>query len=876
MAEPDFPAEVDRQSARRSRLWRRLCLIAILCVGAGAGIYRVWTGNRARMLTELTAEFGQSYGSEFRASDSSVSCRGVTITDELARSIASARSVSSLQLTSCRISNDGWNAVTSLPNLTDLSVLDCQFTEPGKIRFGDSQSLVRVGIRNTKLAGSNLAEFLSQQPHLEALVLELTRIADDDLKSWTAPAELNQVAIREQMLTAAGMAGLARCRRLESLLLASTGIDDKGLALVAAQPSLKNLDLTMCPAFDGTGLARLAPLTDLANLNLTSTQVTDKGLESLAAGFSALSQVRLQNCGRITDAVFQSLARLPRLKMLDLSKTKVTGRGLKYLSGHKCLGTLMLNDTDLDDEGLSTLGAMPALAMLDLSHTRISGGTLARLNDCPRLESLSIAGCSVSRQAVASLRSAAPSLRRLDCSDCAAVDDETIETLASSKHLQVIECRGTRVFDRWNTSVVVRPGSNGLSTVLSHAEIDDAAARDLNASGRLSGLSFDHCRLSPGALNIATSSPALRRLGLVDCAILGGKPGHLGPLERLEELTIRNTMIDVADVVRISKGRRLGGLVLEGSPTNSGAFLGWSGASLVQKFEFKGVGDGGHNLKGRQDSVAQWTLDLSDSGATDAALETVRGLNGLGTINLAGCKQVTDRGLLLLSGMSRLQSLNLSGTGVTDRGLEALSQIPRLQKLDLSKTNLDGHGLTYLKQQKFLTELNLTAAKLTDSGLAGVAFPPSLSGLTLVNTAISGTGLAGLGKVSRLWSLNLGRSNVDDEGLKTIAAIPFLGQLDLSHCAKISDVGVRQIAKLSRLAALDLQATQTSDAALAAIATMPKLERLNLRETLVTARGVEQLLSCPRLQTLQADEGSVPRALVSQFNHSRVAPISPK
>ncbi len=88
MAELDFPADVDGQSVRRPRLRRRLALIALLCVAAGVGIYRVWTGSRARMLTELTAEFGQSYGSEFRASDSSVTCRGVTITDELARSIA--------------------------------------------------------------------------------------------------------------------------------------------------------------------------------------------------------------------------------------------------------------------------------------------------------------------------------------------------------------------------------------------------------------------------------------------------------------------------------------------------------------------------------------------------------------------------------------------------------------------------------------------------------------------------------------------------------------------------------------------------------------------------------------------------------------------
>ena len=96
---------------------------------------------------------------------------------------------------------------------------------PSREKFGSAirNLLVRVGIRNTKLAGSNLAEFLSEQPHLEALVLELTGIADDDLKGWTAPAELNQVAIREQRLTAAGMAGLARCRRLESLVAGLDG-----------------------------------------------------------------------------------------------------------------------------------------------------------------------------------------------------------------------------------------------------------------------------------------------------------------------------------------------------------------------------------------------------------------------------------------------------------------------------------------------------------------------------------------------------------------------------------------------------------------------------------------------------------------------------
>ncbi len=872
-----FPADVDRPSARWLTVRRRIGLVALVCVAAGLGLYGLWTRSRSRLLADLTAKFGNSTASEFRASDTSISCRRFILTDDLAQAIASRQKIGAINLADCQISSDGWTSITGLPNLTNFSALDCTLSGSETIRFGASQSWERMVIARTKLEGSNLADFLSAQSHLESLHLEETGITDADLKGWTPGAHLSYVTIRERRLTGAGMAALSRCRRLQSLTLAWTGIDDKGLAQLAGQPLLKSLDLTACRALDGSGLAQFASLPALTDLDLSGTQVTDKGLESLAGGFPAMRHVRMTQCSRLTDAVFQSLAKLPRLTTLTMSGTRVTGRGLKFLAGHSSLSTLVLSGTQLDDEGFATLGTMPALTNLDLSHTRISGGSLARLKGCPRLDSLSIAGCDVSRRAVASLRGAAPSLGRLDCSDCAAVDDETIEALRGMTHLRSIERRGTRVFDTWDFSVGQYVGAswNRVEKVLSHAEIDAAAALDLNASGRLNALSLDYCRLSASALKIATSSPALRILSLDGCTILGGEPGRLGALERLESLTIRSTAVDAADIVRVSRGRRLGGLAVEGGAINPGAFLAWTGTGPAKRFELKGVKVGVHNLIRPDNTVANWTLDLGDSDATDAMLQSLRGFAGFDTMNLAGCKQVTDRGLLSLSEMPRLQSLNLSGTGITDQGLLALSHFPGLQTLDLSRTRIDGHGLTHLKQQKFLVQLNLTATKLTDNGLAAVEFPASLSGLIVANTAIHGTRLAGLSKVRKLWLLNLSGSNVDDDGLQTIAAIPSLVGLDLSHCSQITDAGLRHLA-LSKLSSLDLQATHTSDAALAAIATMPKLRSLNLRTTPVTAQGARKLLSSPSLLTLQADEGSVPRSLVSQFNHSRVAPIGAK
>jgi len=108
---------------------------------------------------------------------------------------------------------------------------------------------------------------------------------------------------------------------------------------------------------------------------------------------------------------------------------------------------------------------------------------------------------------------------------------------------------------------------------------------------------------------------------------------------------------------------------------------------------------------------------------------------------------------------------------------------------------------------------------------------------------------------------------LDDDGLKTIVSISGLMNLDLSHCAKITDAGVRRIAILSDLDYLNLRGTRTSDAAVEAIAAMPKLRMLTLRETQVTAQGVRRLSSSPSLKTLEADETTVPPSLLREITH---------
>jgi hypothetical protein len=61
-------------------------------------------------------------------------------------------------------------------------------------------------LRRTNLAGSDLAKFLSEQTHLERLVLDATAIADSDLKGWKASTELTHAFIKEPGLKTVGPA----------------------------------------------------------------------------------------------------------------------------------------------------------------------------------------------------------------------------------------------------------------------------------------------------------------------------------------------------------------------------------------------------------------------------------------------------------------------------------------------------------------------------------------------------------------------------------------------------------------------------------------------------------------------------------------------
>ncbi len=126
-------------------------------------------------------------------------------------------------------------------------------------------------------------------------------------------------------------------------------------------------------------------------------------------------------------------------------------------------------------------------------------------------------------------------------------------------------------------------------------------------------------------------------------------------------------------------------------------------------------------------------------------------------------------------------------------------------------------------------ELNKPTGELTKADLAEVS--------ALRSVQITDAGLKEMAKLHQLTALNLTFTKITDAGLKEVAKFKQLKRLWLGG-TQITDAGLGNIAKLQKLTNLDLSRTQITDAGLKDVAKMKQLTYLILRNTQVTKAGV--------------------------------------
>ena len=114
-----------------------------------------------------------------------------------------------------------------------------------------------------------------------------------------------------------------------------------------------------------------------------------------------------------------------------------------------------------------------------------------------------------------------------------------------------------------------------------------------------------------------------------------------------------------------------------------------------------------------------------------------------------------------------------------------------------------------------------------------------LEELNLAGAKITDAGLRGLARLSRLRSLDLSRTQVSAKGIRELAGLANLERLTLWHAVNIQDDAGAALASMRNLKVLDLSETRITDATLSALASARGLRQIYLSGTTATPEGVQ-------------------------------------
>jgi hypothetical protein len=132
------------------------------------------------------------------------------------------------------------------------------------------------------------------------------------------------------------------------------------------------------------------------------------------------------------------------------------------------------------------------------------------------------------------------------------------------------------------------------------------------------------------------------------------------------------------------------------------------------------------------------------------------------------------------------------------------------------------------EQASTAKQIDLSKSDLTDAGLARLASLPQLEILYIAWTKVTDAGMKHLARARRLRHLDLFATPIGDESLKRLAQLPDLESLKLGY-SDVSERGLRNVLALRTLRGLDLDNLPVTDELVRQICEMPQLAHLGLR-----------------------------------------------
>ena len=256
--------------------------------------------------------------------------RNEKVTDDWLKRLAGVATLRRLDLANCAVQGDGLQHIAALTNLRDLNLTLSPVKDDALKHVGGLSELRFLGLASTQCTGTGFTH-LKGLKKLESVNFHFTPLNDAGLRAiaevpisgrlWFAHTKFTDegaASLKSQtQLKRCGMgstdkgssgeavAALAKLP-LEDLALLDNQATPVGVAHAAKIATLRKLDISHAPTVGNDSLKLLAQMPLLEELKVGSAQLTDEGLQSLAAAKS-LKKLSLSGMKQITPAGVEQL-----------------------------------------------------------------------------------------------------------------------------------------------------------------------------------------------------------------------------------------------------------------------------------------------------------------------------------------------------------------------------------------------------------------------------------------------------------------------------------------------------------------------------------------------------------------------------------------
>lgn len=416
------------------------------------------------------------------------------------------------------------------------------------------------------------------------------------------------------------------------------------------------------------------------------------------------------------------------------------------------------------------------------------------------------------------------------------VDTEWLAYLGAYRHLRHVnlaDCKAVNNSAIWNLA--------GITTL---------EELDLSRCSRVTNAGLEHLLSLPNLKILSISETGIKADGMARLSVLtsltsldlGGLPvtdlvvSSLQALTQLHQLDMWGSKISNEGAILLKAFPKLNCLNLAWTNVTQLPALVSLTSLNMSKCTIESILDG---LE--EPEISLLTLHFSGASFIDAyrVLSCLHAQN-LTFLDLSGS---SIDNVSFLAGMNRLESLDLSCTGVIDSSMNSVADI--------------GANLKHL---------NLSTTRVTSDALAILAGNvPKLEFISLSHTMVDDNALAYLGLISALRNISLSFTNIkgfihvgESESnpqfsLASLRKLEHLEILDLEN-THISDLACQPLIFLKELYHLSLRSDFLSDISLHTVSSLPKLKYLSIQGAVVTKTGLCSFVPPPLLQVLDLSD----------------------